>query len=402
MTTTIRDNVHGDILIADDVIYDLINTTEFQRLKRINQLGGGQHVFIGATHNRFAHCIGVYHLVSRFLENKNITSVAPFSDEKNRLTVKVAGLLHDIGHGPFSHSFEKVGTTKINHEHYSSAIINDKTTEVNQVLIKHNIDPVTVAKIIEGKNENNLLNLLVSSQLDADRLDYLLRDSVNAGVTYSKVDVDWIVRHAQIRDGRMVFPMKVLYAIESYLLGRYYMYNQVYCHKTSRAFDETLHTWFKRFSELKAKGFEFKFESDYEIIKPLFEGKEFDVRNYLELDDYSFTEIIKKTIDESDEILSDFGNRLLNRKFYEAINVNDDQIEEYKAKVIAEGLDPEYYFISGEEPGITIYSNSGKKDEGIYFIDQSGKVVEITEVSSIINNELVNQKNKKIIFIPKN
>jgi HD superfamily phosphohydrolase len=401
MKTTIRDNVHGDILIADDVVYDLINTKEFQRLKRINQLGGGQHVFIGASHNRFAHCLGVYHLISKFFENENINSQAPFDDEKNRTVVKVAGLLHDIGHGPFSHSFEKVGNGNIHHEHYSSAIILNVDTEINKVLKKYNIDAEEVAKIIEGRSEKRIMNLLVSSQLDADRLDYLLRDNINAGVSYSKVDVNWIVRHTQIENDKFVFQMKTLFAIESFLLGRYHMYNQVYNHKTSMAFDETLHNWFERLSDLRKE--KFNFEGNYDILEPLFSNVEFNVNDYLELDDYSFTEIIKRTAKENDVILKDFANRLINRNFLEAVFVTDDQIEIYRKKVQEENYDMKYYFTEKEIKPVSIYSaTKDGKDETIYLIDQDKKIIPISEASAIISNESKNQKNKKIIFIPKN
>lgn len=400
MKTTIRDNVHGDIQIVDDVIYDLINTREFQRLKRINQLGGGQHVFIGASHNRFAHCLGVYHLICKFFENKNIGGVEPFKNEKNQLVVKVAGLLHDIGHGPFSHSFEKVGTGNIKHEHYSSAILLDTSTEINKILKKYRIDVDQVAKIIEGQSENAIMNRLVSSQLDADRLDYLLRDNINAGVSYSKVDVNWIVRHAEIKDDKFVFQLKTLYAIESYLLGRYHMYNQVYNHKTSMAFDETLHNWFKRLSDLKKEKYDFKF--DYQLLEPLFSNMEFKVKDYIELDDYSFTEIIKHSEKENDKILKDFATRLINRNFLEAINVSDEQVADFKKKVEQSGFDPKYYFVEREVKPVQIYSSKKDgRDETIFLLDQDDKIVPITEISSVITDNLKQEKNKKIIFIPK-
>jgi HD superfamily phosphohydrolase len=399
--TTIRDNVHGDISINDKVIYELINTSEFQRLKRIAQLGGAQHVFIGASHTRFAHCLGVYHLVTKFLENPNILNQKPFDDEKNRLTVKVAGLLHDIGHGPFSHSFEKVGVNHFKHEHYSSLIITSPETKINKILVKHGIDPKVVADIIEGKCEDNLMNLLVSSQLDADRLDYLLRDSINAGVTYSKVDVDWIIRHIKIEDEKIVFPIKAMYAIEAYLLGRYYMYNQVYCHKTSFAFDETLHMWFKRLSYLIKSGQPLK--GDYGLVQPLVDGTEFNVNAYLELDDCSFIQLIQTAKHEDDAILKDFAQRIINREFLETAVCHPEDVEAKKAEVAALGYDTDYYFALKDQPVVEIYNKKIKKgkDELIYIQDTNGVIEDISHFSAVVTAK-GKEKNKKIIFLPKN
>jgi len=231
----IRDSIHGDIYVEDEAIYEIINTPEFQRLRRLSQLGGAQFAYPGATHTRFSHSLGVYYVIGEFLKNPYF---AEATTEKEKLLVKIAGLLHDIGHGPFSHSFE--GITKKSHEDYSVAIIKNPEGNIAKILKKHRINPEDVADIIEGNYKNEYVSLLVSSQLDADRLDYLKRDAYYAGVNYASIDVSFLVRNVMIVEDKIAYSTKAIYAIESYLLGRYHMFKQVYNHKISIAFDTLL------------------------------------------------------------------------------------------------------------------------------------------------------------------
>jgi len=171
-------------------------------------------------------------VIKMFLKNPQISTALTVHDQE---LVLIAGLLHDLGHGPFSHSFENI--TNLHHEEYSQKIIVNPQGNIALILNKYGYNPQDVADIIQGVYPNQIVNLLVSSQLDADRLDYLKRDAYFAGVNYSSLDVSWLINNAMVVDQKIAFNSKAIYAVESYLLGRYHMFKQVYNHKISLAFD---------------------------------------------------------------------------------------------------------------------------------------------------------------------
>ncbi|ALD66891.1 HD domain-containing protein [Spiroplasma cantharicola] len=390
MEKFIRDNVHGEIYLDDKVFSELIDTDEFQRLRRIIQLGGGQFVFPSANHTRFSHCIGVYHVICKFLENEIINKGISSKDKK---VVKIAGLLHDIGHGPFSHTFELIST--VHHEQYTVEIIRGNT-QINKVLINNGIDPQEVVSVIEGKHKNKIVNSLVSSQLDADRLDYLLRDSKGAGVSYSKPDIDWIIRNARIHQKQLVFTNKAINAIENFLLGRYHMFKQVYEHKISIAFDNTFKMWFKRLKDLYISKYKFKALKVIEIFKEVFENKIMPLEKYTNLDDYTMFEIFKIIRDEDDPIVKDLSNRLINRKFLKvSSDISLETIE--KMKLDFKG-NHTYYFDVATIRNNSIYNqNSEKKEENIYILNND-ELSNLKDLSEIINVDWNNNIKKIYIF----
>ncbi len=391
MEKFIRDNVHGEIYFEDKVFSELIDTDEFQRLRRIIQLGGGQFVFPSANHTRFSHCIGVYHVICKFLENEIINKNISAKDKK---ILKIAGLLHDVGHGPFSHTFELISA--VSHEQYTVEIIRGNT-QINKVLINNGINPKEVVSVIEGKHKNKIVNFLVSSQLDADRLDYLLRDSKGAGVNYSKPDIDWIIRNARIYEGQIVFTNKAINAIENFLLGRYHMFKQVYEHKISIAFDNTFKMWFKRLKDLYIDKYQFRASKTIEIFKEVFENKIMPLEKYTNLDDYTMFEIFKVLRDEDDIILKDLSNRLINRKLLKvSSDLSPETIEKMKTEFQG---DSKYYFDIATIRDISIYKRSSeKKDENIYILNKD-KLTNIKDLSEIINVDW-NNKIKKIYIFP--
>ena len=244
-TKVFRDVVHDYIRVEYMPIWKLINTKEFQRLRRIKQLGGTSMVFPSAEHSRFVHSLGVYEITRQMTE---LDQVKNHLTDYERLTVLCAALLHDLGHGPFSHSFE--GIFHYNHEEMTTALIRGHT-EVHDVLSQ--IDPhlpEDVARIIEKKADKPMLVQMISSQVDADRMDYLLRDSYNCGVTYGQFDLSRILRTMRIVDNRIVFKSSGVQAIEDYILARYYMYWQVYYHPVSRSYEQVLGSVMKRVKSL--------------------------------------------------------------------------------------------------------------------------------------------------------
>ncbi len=203
----LRDPIHGYINIEYEVIWKCIDAKEFQRLRRIHQLGGNFQVYPSAEHSRFSHSLGVYEIVRRMLNE--VKSLKEELSEYEKVSVMLAGLLHDVGHGPFSHAFEHV--TEFNHEEYTAKIILENT-QINQIL--NEVNPKLaqdVVNIIEHKHENDILNQIVSAQLDADRMDYLLRDSYFSATSYGQFDLERILRTLRVKNqnGKKTFSSQI-------------------------------------------------------------------------------------------------------------------------------------------------------------------------------------------------
>lgn len=399
MEKVFRDSVHGDIFIYDEIFMEIINTPEMQRLRRVLQLGGAQFAYPGASHTRFAHCIGVYHIVTQFLKTPDFSKIS----EKEKRIVLLAGLMHDIGHGPFSHTFEKI--TKRSHEEYSADIIKNPNGNIAKILKKYKINSDDVVAILEGNHPNKVLNLLVSSQLDADRIDYLMRDSYYCGVNYASLDTEFLIRNVRIVDNKIVFPKKTIHAIESYLLGRYHMYKQVYEHTISTAFDVTLVSWFERIDDLNNSGFEFSDSRIKNYFNYIFDGKNIPIDLYLILDDFTMVDIIKSCQKENDHILSDLSSRLANRNFLKLKEADEFKIREIKALLKEEGKELKYYFIEPKIKKPTIYKDElvDGKDQTIYIINKNNVVKSLTKFSLLANTvkQIEEEKIVKKYFFPK-
>src|SRR5258706_3381509 len=274
--TVIRDSIHGLIRIEreDEVLLRLIDTPEFQRLRRIRQLGVSSFTYPGAEHSRFAHSLGVLNFAQRILtalqHRYRTDSTATDLLEEHSRTVKAAALLHDIGHAPFSHMMERAFDSVRDHESNTIYLITGKgfgkRSSIPKVLSQHNVDPKAVADIIEKTSEHRLLVDIVSSQLDADRMDYILRDAQATGVKYGAFDAEWLLNSLCI--GREPGPTKLtgerawrlcldrrrgLYSAEQLIIARMHMTLQVYFHKATRGWEAHLLSLFNIATDLAKK-----------------------------------------------------------------------------------------------------------------------------------------------------
>src|SRR6266849_3249581 len=281
-----RDPVHNIIRLRTDndegaLIMHLIDTPEFQRLRRIKQLGLGLYTYQGAEHSRFTHSLGAFHLMSRVLKR---LSEKHQIDKQDHAAARAAALLHDVGHGSFSHVMEKV--LGFHHEKWTVEVVLSDETEVGQRLRSHSADlPAKVASIIEGKFQPSALGQLVSSQLDVDRMDYLLRDSLMTGAKYGIYDLEWIINALAIDEeaDRIYVEARGLYAVEEYLQARYYMFRQVYFHRTLRSAEAVLNSALNRARLLIERG-KLAFRMPGSVFEKMLTGEQVTAGAYLQLD----------------------------------------------------------------------------------------------------------------------
>lgn len=375
-----RDPIHGYINIHNQVVWDCINTKEFQRLRRIKQLGASHQVYQTAEHSRFSHSLGVYEVTRRMLnEVRDLSST--ISDYDQMVTL-LAALLHDVGHGPFSHTFESV--SRIDHEEYTEMIIMGDT-EINEVLCKIDVRlPSEVASIINHTHPNKLLSQVVSSQLDADRMDYLLRDAYFTGTSYGSFDINRILRTMRVVDDKLVVKESGIHAVEDYIMARYHMYWNVYFHATSRSYEAVLYNLFQRLEYLK----ESEEMDKYPRLKRFLTEEEPSIESHLALDESVMLYYFNEMQESSDDVLRDLSNRLLNRKLftYDEIDINDKNIrKEYEQKLINHNYDPKYYLYIDtlDQTPYSIYER--ETSSMIYIIDKNNNVNELSEVSEIVS-----------------
>lgn len=393
----IRDAIHDYIHVDHLIIWRLINSKEMQRLRRIKQLGGTYQVFQSAEHSRFVHSLGVYQVVRRMLETECLTNAL---SDYDKLCVMCAGLLHDIGHGPFSHSFE--GVFEENHEDMTVRMILEKS-EVHDILVSlYKQLPQDVASIIQHTHPNRILIQMLSSQLDADRMDYLLRDSYMSGTTYGHFDMSRILRTMRIRDGKIVYKESGVQAIENYILARYHMYWQVYYHPTARSYEHLLQSVFQRVKDLYYDGYVFQTHLHYLI--PMLEHR-FQVSDFVDLDEAVILYYFKEFTREKDFILSDLSSRFLNRHLfkYQQLKSQKDLVS-IKAIAQAKGYHPDYYIVSDNQKQIPYlhYGESGELSE-IEILDSEGCLSPLPMKSEIVSAILNSKrfKSDQKVFFPK-
>ena len=375
----LRDAIHDYIHVDHLVIWHLINSQEMQRLRRVKQLGGTYQVFQSAEHSRFVHSLGVYQVVRRMLETECLDNEL---NDYDKLCVMCAGLLHDIGHGPFSHSFE--GVFKEDHENITVRMILEDSEVHNILITVHEDLPTDIAAIIQHTHKNQILIQMVSSQLDADRMDYLLRDSYMTGTTYGQFDMSRILRTMRICDGKIVYKESGVQAIENYILARYHMYWQVYYHPTARSYEHLLQSVFQRVKDLFSEGYSYK--TDLKYLLP-FLYDELTVDDFTRLDEAVVLYYFREFMNEDDFILKDLSARFLNRKLFKYKQLrNQEELDDIKHISSSLGYDPRYYIISDNQKQVPYlhYGESGELSE-IEILSPSGELSPLPSKSEIVS-----------------
>lgn len=380
-----KDPVHRYVHVRDRVIWDLVGTKEFQRLRRIKQLGTTFLTFHGAEHSRFNHSLGVYEIVRRIIDD--VFAGRPEWNDDDRLLTLCAALLHDLGHGPFSHSFEKV--FDFDHEDFTRAIILG-STEVNAVLTRVSPDfPAQVAEVIAKTSEKKLVVSLISSQIDADRMDYLQRDAYFTGVSYGQFDMERILRVMRPKEDQVVIKKSGMHAVEDYIMSRYQMYWQVYFHPVSRSAEVILTKILHRAKQLFEENYAFKQDPMHFYS---FFTDNVTLADYLKLDEAVILFYFQSWQEEDDSVLSDLCQRFVNRNLFKYAEF--DPAKEYKK--LAElthlfkkaGLDPEYYLVVDSSSDLPYdFYRPGEEEERlpIHLLMKNGELKELSRESEIVD-----------------
>lgn len=390
-----RDPIHGYIHVEYQVIWDCINSKEFQRLRRIHQLGGTYEVYHTAEHSRFAHSLGVYEVTRRMVNEVNGLNAL---SELDKVTVMCAALLHDLGHGPFSHAFEALTPTP--HEVYTMRVILEDT-DIHKILKEVSDDfPEKVASIINYTHPNDLLNQVVSGQLDADRMDYLLRDAYFTGTSYGNFDIERILRTMRVKDNKIVMKESGIHTVEDYIMARYHMYWQVYFHPVTRSYEAILHSLFRRMKDL----YEIhpSVLEDIKMFHPFLKQTD-SIQDHFKMDEaaalYGFTLLSEC----DDEIAADLARRLLNRDLFEYETIQEEaDIEKIKQQVASLGYDVKYYVVH-DEASQRPYNpyKGGEAGHNIWILREDGSIEELSHVSDIVSSIVQgNLKEDKKAFYP--
>lgn len=409
MEKVLRDPIHNYIYIQHKVILDLINTREFQRLRRIKQLGTTNYTFHGAEHSRFSHSVGVYEITRKICDlfQRNYASKNKNDglwDDNERLVALCAALLHDIGHGAYSHTFEHIFHT--DHEKMTQKIITSPETEVNQVLRQISDDfPAQVASVIAKKYPNPQVVQMISSQIDADRMDYLLRDSYFTGTKYGNFDLTRILRVMRPYKNGIAFNFDGMHAVEDYIVSRFQMYQQVYFHPVSRSMEVILGSLLNRAKHLYQDD-KLPHDFAYQTFKPFFDN-DFSLSQYLSLDDGVLNTCFAIWSTCNDDILKDLAQRFLNRKPFKSVKFNDQTkvlLPKLRSLITEAGFDPQYYSAINDSfdlPYDSYDPTSSKPRTQIELVEPDGSLVELSSVSELVRSISGKNLGDERFFFPK-
>ena len=380
----INDPVYGFITIDDPLIHQIIAHPYFQRLRRISQMALAHLVYPGAVHSRMHHALGAYHLMSSALKELIGKGVEITAEEQQ--AAKIAILLHDIGHGPYSHALEQVLADNIHHEELSLLLMKDLNAHL-QGKLSMAID------IFTDKYPKKYLHQLVSGQLDVDRMDYLTRDSFFTGVSEGVIGYDRIIKMLTVHNGELMIEEKGIYSIEKFLVARRLMYWQVYLHKTVLSAEQMLRRIIKRAKLIKASC-----QHPLQTFIGL-QNNNITPQQFCEIDDHDVMMAIKQWTSHSDKVLSYLCNGILNRTLlkinYSAEPVNEEMLlqktEETMSSLRISAEDASWLVFAGEASSRTY----NFEHERIKILFKDGSIKDITAVDNALINENLKGKVKK-------
>ncbi len=380
----INDPVYGFITVDDELIYQIIAHPYYQRLRRINQMAMAYLVYPGAVHTRLHHSLGAYHLMSNALSELKSKGVE-ITGEENQ-AAKIAILLHDIGHGPFSHALENVLIEGMHHEAISLLIMKELNEQFNGQL-------QLAIDIFTGIHPKKFLHQLITGQLDVDRMDYLTRDSFFSGVNEGVIGYDRILKMLAVHNGELMVEEKAIYSIEKFLVARRLMYWQVYLHKTVLCAEQMLQQIIKRAKQIKAIA---PMPLNKLINEP--ESK-ITIAEFCGLDDYDVLAAIKAWSMHEDKVLSTLCKGIINRqllkvKYYaEPVDKNliAEKTTEACIKLNVSKEEAAFFVFTGE----AVSSTYNFDDEHIYILFKDGSVKDISEVDNALINQNMKGKIKK-------
>ncbi len=384
----INDPVYGFITIPSDLVYDLIQHPYVQRLRYIKQLGMTHLVYPGALHTRFHHALGAMHLMGLALETIKSKGQAISYQEEEAVTIAI--LLHDIGHGPFSHALEHTIVDGVSHEHISTLLMDNLNREFDGKL-------GLALEIFNNRYHKKFLYQLVSGQLDLDRMDYLNRDSFFTGVSEGVISFDRIIKMLDVVDDQLVVEEKGIYSIEKFLIARRLMYWQVYLHKTVIAAEQMLVKILERAKELSGEGRNlfaspcFSYFLKNSISKEEFKNDPRNIERFTKLDDNDIFTSIKVWVNDEDLILSTLCSHLISRNLYQVEITNEPPLIEI-INDLADKVTDEYE-ISDDDTSYFVFTDTIKNkaysvgDGSIKIVMKDGSIQDIAKASDNSNLE---------------
>ena len=392
----LNDPIYGFIRIPNSLIFDIIEHASFQRLRRVSQMGLSNLVYPGANHTRFHHALGCLHLMQKAISVLTMKGVEISKDEETALCIAI--LLHDIGHGAFSHALEHSIVTGITHEEISLKYMQQLNKEFNGKLD-------LAIEIFTGKYHRLFLQQLISSQLDIDRLDYLKRDSFYTGVAEGNISSDRLIAMMNVINDELVIEKKGIYSVEKFLIARRLMYWQVYLHKTSLVAEHMLVKVLMRAKELAEKNIDLYCSSSLRYFlynktnKDNFDAKVLAL--FSELDDYDLLSAIKEWTNHSDKIISNLSSMIVNRNLLK-IEIFDEIVSEIDLSILVKKLmnisgltkkEASYFVFKSD-----ISNQAYNKHQPIKILNKNGEIEDIVLASDQLNLQALSKPVKKFFI----